>query len=156
MPDCDLDLMLEFSCDELREKRMRADINIMNDKRKIEDISAAIRRENINISNTEAKINELRSEPPQPSVSAPISTDRDGKPRTPGRFETAIEVIEGVAAPIYNWREIRRLESDIDNAEERVRDLLRDLADRNERYDEMLAGRECIKTAMRRKGCRGA
>ena len=43
MPDCDLDLMLEFSCDELREKRVRADINIMSDKRRIDDISAQMR-----------------------------------------------------------------------------------------------------------------
>ncbi len=159
MARCDMQLMMRFSCDQLREKRTRANLNIAADQRDERRLEAEIRRIEIEIANLEAEIDRIRRRPVEPALPGPVDRSGRRKPKKPswfGAVETAIDVVQAGAQPILNRTEIRELEAEVRVLEAELPDRRRNLWNRQERLNESIASRGCINQAMRAKGCVGA
>lgn len=156
MAPCNMQIMMRFSCDELREKRRRAQINVAEDQRDKRRIEAEIRAIEIRVANLEAQIDRIRRRPPEPVLPGPFDPAAGRKPRKPSPLEPIIDIVGVAAQPIRDQIERRRLEGRIRTLEARLPSLRRDLWDRQERLNEMIAARSCINQAIRAKGCAGA
>ena len=156
MARCNLSLMAGFSCEELREKRERAESNIREDQSLKQNLEAQIRRIEIQIADKRAEINRLRRQTPSPSLPGSVDRDNSGRPKRPKPYEIILAAgqvaVDYVSAPL----DIRRLEGDIDDLERDRQRLLPEYMNRLERWNEAIDGRSCIIRAMREKGCIGA
>lgn len=109
MPRCNLDLMVQFSCEQLREKRKRAMAVIADDQRLIRRFNAQIRNLEILSANKRAQIARLRGEIPHPGLPGPFGRDADGSSRRPGIGDIIVGNAEAIAQGIRNRQEIQRL-----------------------------------------------
>lgn len=81
MPPCNHNLMAQFSCEELRERRQRADANIASDQRRSRQLEAALRYNEIQTANIRAEIDRLRNELSPPSLPGPRRRAKVGQRR---------------------------------------------------------------------------
>lgn len=156
MARCNLELMIQFACEELREKQARADLVIARDQDLARSVNDQIRQRRILIDNRRAQITQLRQQLPSPSVPGPVETDRDQRPKRPGVGDFVSDTAEELARQVRNRLEIRRLEREIEAFERRIQELLPEQTRRLDRLNESLAGKACIQRAMRQKRCVGA
>lgn len=156
MVRCNLSLMTQFSCEELREKRERAESNIREDQRLKQSLEAQIRRIEIEIANNRAEIRRLRNQTPLPSLPGPVRRDNAGRPKPPKPHEIVLSAAQAAADYFPNRSEIRRLEGEIGALERRRQGLRPQYMTRLERWNEAQDSRGCIIRAMREKGCIGA
>ncbi len=155
MARCNPELMDQFTCEELLEKRKRIDLAIGADQTSLERTNSRIHRNRSRIANNEARIQRLRGELPTPSLHGPLEMDDNRKPKTPGFVDIFLDSAEEIARQIRNRQEIQRLNSDIDRLERDIQYLLLQQTRQQQSLNEALEGRECIQQARRRKGCLG-
>lgn len=157
MPPCNHNLMAQFSCEELRERRQRADANIASDQRRSRQLEAALRYNEIQTANIRAEIDRLRNELSPPSLPGPRRRAKVGqrRPRRDRDRDAALEAGEALPQLFPNFRRIRDLEREIVQLEQERQRLLPQYARALRQLNEMLDGRGCIVVAMRRKGCLG-
>jgi predicted nucleic acid-binding Zn-ribbon protein len=156
MASCNMQIMMGFSCEELREKRRRANLNIASDQRDRDRLVSEIRRIEIQIADKRAEIRRIQNRLPDPSIQSLVPTDDHGRKRPPKPWEIVVDVVQAAASPAQNRFTIQQLEREIGELETDLPDLRQRRWDRQERLNEMIAGRACINDAMRRKGCIGA
>lgn len=156
MAPCNMQIMIRFSCDELREKRARANSNIAADQRDKRRLEAEVRSIEIQIANLEAEIDRIQRRPVEPALPGPVDRGDGRKPSKPSPFEAVVDLVGAAAQPIRGLGEIRRLELARARLEAELPDLRRELWGRQERLNESIASRACINRAMRAKGCIGA
>lgn len=153
MARCNLDLMVQFSCEQLREKRARAISLIADDQELLWRLDAQIRSNEITIANRRAEIARLRGEPPRPGLPGPVQDDGNRRRKRPRPEDIIGAGAEEILRQRRNRATIADLEAEIEDLEGRIRDLRIDRDRRIDRLNEARDGRRCIQDAMWRKGC---
>lgn len=110
MARCNLELMASFSCEDLREKRERAESNIREDQRRKQSLEAQIRRIEIEIADNRAEIGRLRNQTPLHSLLGPVRRDDASRSKPPKPYEIVLSAAQAAADYFPNRSEIRRLE----------------------------------------------
>ncbi len=153
MTRCNLDLMVQFSCEELREKRIRAIVSVAEDERLLRSLDAQIRSHEIRIANHNDRIVSLRGDMPMPGRLSPVQHDETRRPKRPSVGGIIVDNAEAILRQIQNGREIGRLEGEIERLETRILELSANRESRTQRLNEAQNGRRCIQDAMWRKQC---
>jgi predicted nuclease with TOPRIM domain len=147
--------MAQFSCEQLREKRERANAVIASDQSEKRQLDAALRRNEVETANLRAELQRLKAEPSLPSIPSGRRSSYAGQRRRQRDRDAASEGAGAIPQLFPNFRRIKDLEDQIDALEQARQRLLPQYARTLRRMNEMLDGRGCIIEAMRRKGCIG-
>ncbi|MGJ3231827.1 MAG: hypothetical protein ACFE0P_08515 [Oceanicaulis sp.] len=154
-----MQIMMRFSCDELRVKRARANSNIAADQRDKQRIEAEIRHREIRIANLRAEISRIQRRPLEPALPGPADRSDNRRRKKPGWAAAVEVVIDGVQASapsILNRSEIREIEAETRELDADLPRLRSELRNRQDRLNESISARGCINQATRAKGCVGA
>lgn len=155
MAECNLDLMTQFSCEELRENLARTNLNIAADQRFIRDRNAKIHSLETQIANWRDEIAALRGELEGPVMPGPMERDRgqNRRPRCPGFGGIMTDVAEAMLRPLRNRQRIEELEREIARLETEWQEETKLKLDRIRSFNHALSGQSCIRNALWRKRC---
>lgn len=140
-----------LSCEILRRRQSSLNSNIGRDQRLRDSLRAQVRQVEIQRADKQFELDQI-GKPPIPGLPSPDG-GRSRRRRRPGLPGIVITAVDAVSTPVDNAMERRRLKRDIRALNGRLRVLRQDLFDRQEKLNELIAGRGLINTALRNKRC---
>jgi hypothetical protein len=140
-----------LDCETLRRRRRSVDINIADDQSRRDSLNAQIRRVEILKADKEFELEQV-GQPPLPGLPSP-NRRRPGKRPKPGAFGVAITAADLADSRAENAIERRRLWSEIREYDATLQGLRQARFERQERLNELIAGRALITEALDRKRC---